>query len=401
MRHVVWSVPYKPASRESRRGKPRLPVARSLGLLAILAAVQSPAAWAQIALVHVTTCGSGAFPATTCTIPATGSGHLIAVAWSSTWGTTPTITSVTDNAGNSYVEAGAARSVLSTSDMVDIWYAKNSGAGATTVTITPNPSGTTGAAVIWEYSNLDLVAPLDQTAVLNSQPATTTPAGASVTTTGSSDAVISVVVPASSITGSYTGNPFIADSLFFGTGWAHLITSAGGTYAAQWNTGSGSYASSTVAFKAAASGSGSTQNPCDLNNDGTVNTLDVQLAVNMALGMTSCTASIDGAGICTAAVVQRVVDASMGAPCVVGNSHSVTLTWNASTSANVAGYNVYRGTASGGPYTKLNSSLVPSLTYQDTTVQSGQTYYYVTTAVDGSGNESTYSNQAQAVIPYP
>jgi hypothetical protein len=54
--------------------------------------------------------------------------------------------------------------------------------------------------------------------------------------------------------------------------------------------------------------------------------------------------------------------------------HSVTLDWNASTSA-VIGYNVYRGTVSGGPYTPLNSSLVTTTQYQDSSVQSGQTYH--------------------------
>ena len=78
--------------------------------------------------------------------------------------------------------------------------------------------------------------------------------------------------------------------------------------------------------------------------------------------------------------------------------HSVALTWNASTST-VAGYNVYRGTVSGGPYTKINSSLVAVLDYTDSTVQSGTTYDYVTTAVDSSGNESAYSNQVSAAIP--
>ena len=34
-------------------------------------------------------------------------------------------------------------------------------------------------------------------------------------------------------------------------------------------------------------------------------------------------------------------------------------------------------------------------------VQSGQTYYYVVTAVDSSNVESTYSNQASATIPTP
>jgi hypothetical protein len=81
--------------------------------------------------------------------------------------------------------------------------------------------------------------------------------------------------------------------------------------------------------------------------------------------------------------------------------HSVTLNWNASTSANVVGYNVYRGGQSGGPYSKINSALDPSTTDTDTNVQGGQTYYYVVTAVDASGLESGYSNQVQAIIPVP
>jgi len=79
-------------------------------------------------------------------------------------------------------------------------------------------------------------------------------------------------------------------------------------------------------------------------------------------------------------------------------SHSVTLSWTASTST-VSGYNVYRSTTSGSGYAKINSGLVGSVTYSDTTVQNGSTYYYVTTAVDSSGDESSYSNQATAVIP--
>jgi len=37
--------------------------------------------------------------------------------------------------------------------------------------------------------------------------------------------------------------------------------------------------------------------------------------------------------------------------------------------------------------------------FSDTNVQSGQTYYYVVTAVNNSGLESGYSNAVQAVIP--
>jgi fibronectin type 3 domain-containing protein len=80
-------------------------------------------------------------------------------------------------------------------------------------------------------------------------------------------------------------------------------------------------------------------------------------------------------------------------------THSVALSWTASTSSGAAGYNVYRGTASSGPYSIVSSSLVAATQYTDTTVQSGQTYYYVVTAVDSSNAESVYSNQAPATIP--
>lgn len=80
--------------------------------------------------------------------------------------------------------------------------------------------------------------------------------------------------------------------------------------------------------------------------------------------------------------------------------HVVTLSWTESTS-NVVGYNIYRSETSGGPYAKLNTSADPSTTYADNSVQSGQTYYYVTTSVAVDGTESGYSNQANAVIPTP
>jgi cephalosporin-C deacetylase-like acetyl esterase len=79
--------------------------------------------------------------------------------------------------------------------------------------------------------------------------------------------------------------------------------------------------------------------------------------------------------------------------------HTLDLTWNAS--ADAVGYNIYRGTASGGPYTMINTSLDSTTTYTDNTVVSGQTYYYVATAVTGDSQESGYSNQATAIVPNP
>lgn len=77
---------------------------------------------------------------------------------------------------------------------------------------------------------------------------------------------------------------------------------------------------------------------------------------------------------------------------------SVDITWTVSTST-VAGYNVYRATASGGPYTKLTSSPVTGTLYTNTNVTSGTTYYYVVTSVTSGGVESAYSNQATVLVP--
>ena len=86
----------------------------------------------------------------------------------------------------------------------------------------------------------------------------------------------------------------------------------------------------------------------------------------------------------------------------VGSStqHQATLFWTASSSP-VIGYNVYRGAQAGGPYTLLNTGTVTADTFADATVLSGQTYYYVVTAVSNSDVESIFSNEAVGVIPTP
>ena len=81
-------------------------------------------------------------------------------------------------------------------------------------------------------------------------------------------------------------------------------------------------------------------------------------------------------------------------PAAVSTTRSATLNWDAITSA-LVGYNVYRATHAGGPYTKLNSSAIEPTSYTDSTVQADQTYFYVVTAVDANGVESVASNEIQ------
>jgi len=79
-------------------------------------------------------------------------------------------------------------------------------------------------------------------------------------------------------------------------------------------------------------------------------------------------------------------------------NHTVALNWGASSSS-VSGYNVYRSSVSGSSYAKVNASLVGGVSFTDSNVQAGQTYYYVATSVDANGNESVYSNEVPAVVP--
>src|SRR5881296_1277982 len=95
---------------------------RKIFLFTLIAGLYSASAWAQISLVRVTGCGPQILPGTTCSIPSTGSGNLLVVAWMAS-GTTTTLSGVTDNAGNTYAEAGNARSIDTGANLVaDIWY---------------------------------------------------------------------------------------------------------------------------------------------------------------------------------------------------------------------------------------------------------------------------------------
>jgi hypothetical protein len=79
-------------------------------------------------------------------------------------------------------------------------------------------------------------------------------------------------------------------------------------------------------------------------------------------------------------------------------AHRVTLAWRPPP-ATVAGYNVYRGVAAKGPFTRLTSSPHPLATFTDASVVGGATYFYMTTAVNKRGRESKPSNRVQASIP--
>ena len=93
-----------------------------------------------------------------------------------------------------------------------------------------------------------------------------------------------------------------------------------------------------------------------------------------------------------------------------GLKNAIRLNWQPSTDCNanpVAGYNLYRATTSGGPYQKLNHTLLTDTTFLDSantpgsSLNAGVAYYYVASSVDHDGDPSAYSCQVSATASVP
>ena len=82
-----------------------------------------------------------------------------------------------------------------------------------------------------------------------------------------------------------------------------------------------------------------------------------------------------------------------------GQKPFIDLIWAPVTTADLAGYNVYRSEGDAATMVKLNSDLVKSPSYRDSTVESGKTYTYALSSVDVRGNESQKSESASEAVP--
>jgi len=131
----------------------------------------------------------------------------------------------------------------------------------------------------------------------------------------------------------------------------------------------------------------------------------------------TCGATVAAGGNCTIAILftplasgarvasLTLTDNASGSPQSASLSgtgtHDVILTWTASVTSGVAGYNVYRGTTPGGESsTPLNSTPINGTTYTDENVTAGASYYYVVTAVASNNvTQSADSNETSATVP--
>ena len=81
----------------------------------------------------------------------------------------------------------------------------------------------------------------------------------------------------------------------------------------------------------------------------------------------------------------------------VADSSQIVLDWNDNTEDDLASYTVHRSETTGGGYAPIATGVTVS-GYVDSAVLAGVTYFYVVTAVDGSGNESVYSVEVSATV---
>jgi hypothetical protein len=136
-------------------------------------------------------------------------------------------------------------------------------------------------------------------------------------------------------------------------------------------------------------------------------TSGIALPLNLAAGQsTSFSVTFAPASAGSLAGSVTVVSNATNSPLVVALSgtgavpvsHTVSLTWTPSSST-FSGFNIYRGATSGGPYSRVDTSMISTTSYVDAGVTAGQTYYYVATELDSTGTESAYSSQVSATIP--
>ena len=101
-----------------------------------------------------------------------------------------------------------------------------------------------------------------------------------------------------------------------------------------------------------------------------------------------------------------IVVAVVGISLAASSSATITISWSTATELNTAGFNLYRAESDQGPYTRLNTELIPasldplvggSYVFTDTHIVAGQTYFYQLEDIETSGAANRHATvQAKA-----
>lgn len=183
-------------------------------------------------------------------LAALGAGHLVVVAAQIEH--RGLVSTIADSSGcNNYVAIAMASATTASLDVnLQLWYAKNSCAAATSISIAA--TDTVSAAAVWEVAGIRTDTPLDTAAVSNDQPSNSAIIGPVITTSAAGEFVVSVALVENEVTGIHAGNEFVNDHVTRGNGWGHLAdpNAAAGVHQAQWDQPvAGEACASAAAFR--------------------------------------------------------------------------------------------------------------------------------------------------------
>ena len=165
---------------------------------------------------------------------------------------------------------------------------------------------------------------------------------------------------------------------------------AGGTNPAAKSVSISNTGGGTLTWTASDNATWLTPSPMSGTNAGTV-TASVSLTA-LAAGTYNATITVAATGATTKTLpVSLTVNP-------VSTSSSATLSWNANTESDVAGYKIYRANASGAYGAPLGTVPTATTSYVANGLQAGTTYFFAITAYDSAGNESAFSNEVSKSI---
>ena len=395
-------------------------------------AASTPAHFVQQAAAAASATSSSlslAFPSNTT------AGDLLLVAFDFADNVEPS--SVTDSQGNTFAETG---SQLSTPDktLSRVYYAKNIKGGADKVTVTLSAKSSYIELYLDEYAGINTTTPIDAEVGASGKAGTVSSGNATTTIAG--DIIYGFCVADDTCS---LGSGFSARSTFESNLAEDKLTASTGSYAATGSANEG-WTMQMVALKSASGATGSApgvslsstslsfgNSPVGISSAAQTvtltNTGSQALSISgLTLGGTApsdfaevadtCGSSVAGGAKCTIeatftpaaassyTATLSIKDNATGSPQTISLSgtgvHYIMVSWAASKTAGVTGYDVYRGTTSGKESTTpLNSTLITGTSYADSSVTAGTTYYYEVSAVNSSNTKSSASAQVSAKVP--
>lgn len=102
--------------------------------------------------------------------------------------------------------------------------------------------------------------------------------------------------------------------------------------------------------------------------------------------------------ICLFLLVATACASPDSAPTSAPSGGTAMLSWDVSTGSDLAGYKIYQATTSGGYGAPIATLSMDVTNYTVTSLEAGATYFFVVTAHNSDGAESSFSNEVSKTI---